>query len=88
MFEETVWKQFEEIVKFFSGELSQSPGGEKRSDRDFALWKASKPGEPSWKSPWGEVRYEFILLKNVTWHRTFNIICAISSYQLIQCLTN
>ena len=26
---------------------------EKRSDADFALWKSSKPGEPSWKSPWG-----------------------------------
>ncbi|KAF1984284.1 hypothetical protein K402DRAFT_381521 [Aulographum hederae CBS 113979] len=25
----------------------------KRSDADFALWKSSKPGEPSWKSPWG-----------------------------------
>jgi len=23
---------------------------------DFALWKASKPGEPSWTSPWGEGR--------------------------------
>jgi cysteinyl-tRNA synthetase len=23
---------------------------------DFALWKASKPGEPSWKSPWGDGR--------------------------------
>ena len=23
---------------------------------DFALWKASKPGEPFWKSPWGEGR--------------------------------
>ncbi|MBE0479622.1 MAG: cysteine--tRNA ligase [Dehalococcoidia bacterium] len=23
---------------------------------DFALWKASKPGEPSWPSPWGEGR--------------------------------
>lgn len=20
---------------------------------DFALWKSSKPGEPSWESPWG-----------------------------------
>lgn len=29
---------------------------EKRSDADFALWKASKPGEPSWPSPWGEGR--------------------------------
>ncbi|KAL8742645.1 MAG: hypothetical protein Q9190_004902 [Brigantiaea leucoxantha] len=26
---------------------------EKRSDADFALWKSSKPGEPSWPSPWG-----------------------------------
>ncbi|KAL8786019.1 MAG: hypothetical protein Q9213_002999 [Squamulea squamosa] len=26
---------------------------EKRSDADFALWKSSKPGEPSWESPWG-----------------------------------
>jgi cysteinyl-tRNA synthetase len=23
---------------------------------DFALWKASKPSEPAWKSPWGEGR--------------------------------
>ncbi|MBR6258637.1 MAG: class I tRNA ligase family protein, partial [Oscillospiraceae bacterium] len=23
---------------------------------DFALWKAAKPGEPAWKSPWGEGR--------------------------------
>lgn len=26
---------------------------EKKSSGDFALWKASKPGEPSWPSPWG-----------------------------------
>ena len=26
----------------------------KRDPLDFALWKAAKPGEPSWKSPWGE----------------------------------
>ncbi|KAI5310684.1 hypothetical protein KEM55_003525, partial [Ascosphaera atra] len=29
---------------------------EKRSDADFALWKASKPGEPAWPSPWGNGR--------------------------------
>ncbi|HET9922974.1 MAG TPA: cysteine--tRNA ligase [Methylomirabilota bacterium] len=28
----------------------------KRDPRDFALWKAAKPGEPSWPSPWGEGR--------------------------------
>ena len=26
---------------------------EKKSENDFALWKMSKPGEPSWSSPWG-----------------------------------
>ena len=28
----------------------------KRDPRDFALWKAAKPGEPSWASPWGPGR--------------------------------
>ncbi|MEZ4363125.1 MAG: cysteine--tRNA ligase [Kofleriaceae bacterium] len=28
----------------------------KRSPADFALWKAAKPGEPSWDSPWGPGR--------------------------------
>ena len=28
----------------------------KRDPRDFALWKAAKPGEPSWGSPWGPGR--------------------------------
>lgn len=28
----------------------------KRDPLDFALWKAAKPGEPSWPSPWGEGR--------------------------------
>ncbi|CAE7516616.1 CysRS [Symbiodinium sp. CCMP2456] len=29
---------------------------EKRSPNDFALWKASKPGEPAWESKWGPGR--------------------------------
>jgi cysteinyl-tRNA synthetase len=36
------------------------PSGEgetgKRDPRDFAMWKASKPGEPSWDTPWGHGR--------------------------------
>ena len=28
----------------------------KRSPLDFALWKSSKPGEPTWDSPWGPGR--------------------------------
>jgi cysteinyl-tRNA synthetase len=33
---------------------TQSEG--KRDPRDFTLWKASKPGEPSWPTPWGRGR--------------------------------
>ncbi|MEN6325567.1 MAG: cysteine--tRNA ligase [Syntrophomonas sp.] len=28
----------------------------KENAADFALWKAARPGEPAWKSPWGEGR--------------------------------
>jgi len=28
----------------------------KRDPRDFALWKSTKPGEPSWPTPWGPGR--------------------------------
>ncbi|RJP27748.1 MAG: cysteine--tRNA ligase [Actinobacteria bacterium] len=28
----------------------------KANPMDFALWKASKPGEPAWESPWGKGR--------------------------------
>lgn len=40
------------------GDLSVSEDKlkEKRSANDFALWKKSKPGEPSWESPWGSGR--------------------------------
>lgn len=33
-----------------------APGEEKEDPLDFALWKAAKPGEPSWESPWGPGR--------------------------------
>lgn len=36
--------------------ISEDRLSEKRSPNDFALWKASKPGEPSWESPWGNGR--------------------------------
>lgn len=36
------------------GSLSNERG--KKSQSDFALWKASKAGEPSWHSPWGPGR--------------------------------
>jgi len=32
------------------------PGEEKEHPMDFTLWKAAKPDEPSWESPWGQGR--------------------------------
>lgn len=31
-------------------------GEVKREPMDFAVWKAAKPGEPAWDSPWGKGR--------------------------------
>ena len=44
---------------------------QKRHPADFALWKFSKPGEPSWPSPWGEGR--------PGWHSE----CVVMSLQLL-----
>jgi cysteinyl-tRNA synthetase len=46
-------------------------GDKKRHPMDFALWKGSKPGEPSWDSPWGQGR--------PGWH----IECSAMSTQLL-----
>lgn len=48
------------VLSVLIGDLSISADrlSEKKSPNDFALWKASKPGEPSWDSPWGKVRPE------------------------------
>jgi len=35
-----------------SGRVDEEEG-RKRHPFDFALWKAAKPGEPEWESPWG-----------------------------------
>lgn len=43
-----------ELLEEGEGALSVATG--RRSPADFALWKASKPGEPSWPSPWGPGR--------------------------------
>ncbi|WFO75369.1 cysteine--tRNA ligase [Desulfurococcaceae archaeon MEX13E-LK6-19] len=39
-----LWSQEQEFVS------------EKKNPYDFALWKAAKPGEPWWESPWGKGR--------------------------------
>jgi cysteinyl-tRNA synthetase len=44
-----------ELQEDGEGALSKTGGG-KKADADFALWKASKAGEPSWASEWGPGR--------------------------------
>jgi cysteinyl-tRNA synthetase len=40
-----------------SGRVAADPEVSKKQDPfDFALWKAAKPNEPSWESPWGAGR--------------------------------
>jgi cysteinyl-tRNA synthetase len=42
---------------------------EKQDEGDFALWKAAKPGEPSWDSPWGRGRPGWhIECSAMNWH--------------------
>ena len=46
-----------ELLAEGEGALSAAAtAGGRRSNADFALWKASKPGEPRWDSPWGPGR--------------------------------
>ncbi|KAK0413611.1 hypothetical protein QR680_006902 [Steinernema hermaphroditum] len=45
----------EKHMRESEGELSVG-GQQKRNASDFALWKTSKAGEPSWNSPWGKGR--------------------------------
>ncbi|NAX22363.1 cysteine--tRNA ligase [Vibrio sp. V39_P1S14PM300] len=55
--------QFDEYGKLSKQDLDQLQAGArvdvesaKRSPLDFVLWKMSKPGEPTWESPWGAGR--------------------------------
>ena len=34
----------------------ETKGQNKKDQKDFVLWKFSKPGEPAWDSPWGKGR--------------------------------
>jgi len=43
-------------VDEMTAEARIEPDENKQDPRDFALWKAEKPGEPSWDSPWGKGR--------------------------------
>jgi len=56
-------EKYEEYGKLSNQKLDElvvgsrvEPGDAKRFAADFALWKAAKPSEPSWESPWGPGR--------------------------------
>lgn len=60
-------------------EQGESEHQGKRSPQDFALWKAAKPGEPSWPTPWGPGRPGWHLECSAmsTWYlgESFDIHC-------------
>ena len=56
-------REFEEYGKLSGRDVDDmrsgariTPGEEKEDPLDFALWKAAKPEEPYWESPWGKGR--------------------------------
>jgi cysteinyl-tRNA synthetase len=51
-------RKLEDMQAGASGRVAvDTPEEAKKKDPfDFALWKASKPGEPAWESPWGSGR--------------------------------
>jgi cysteinyl-tRNA synthetase len=53
------WPSYGELSGQRVEEMEQGEGADlrgKRDARDFTLWKAAKPGEPSWPTPWGRGR--------------------------------
>jgi cysteinyl-tRNA synthetase len=59
-FDVSEWQDYGVLSKIPLEELSAGArvdvDDKKQDPRDFALWKAEKPGEPSWDSPWGKGR--------------------------------
>ncbi|PSB60985.1 cysteine--tRNA ligase, partial [filamentous cyanobacterium CCP1] len=50
-------RKLDEMQAGASGRVDADPDAPKKKDPfDFALWKAAKPGEPAWESPWGAGR--------------------------------
>lgn len=52
------WPSYGELSRQKLDEVQQgeSAAGGKRDSLDFTLWKGSRPGEPSWPTPWGPGR--------------------------------
>jgi cysteinyl-tRNA synthetase len=52
------WSSYGELSgqKLDEVQQGESAAEGKRDSRDFTLWKGSRPGEPSWPTPWGPGR--------------------------------
>lgn len=53
---QSVGERYGKFIGTFSDLNSEPAESDKRSPRDFALWKSAKPEEPFWVSPWGKGR--------------------------------
>lgn len=53
---QSVGKRYGKFIGTFSDTNSEPADNDKRSPRDFSLWKSAKPEEPFWVSPWGKGR--------------------------------
>ncbi|HEY9826243.1 MAG TPA: cysteine--tRNA ligase [Stenomitos sp.] len=49
-------RKLEDMQAGASGRVDDPEAAKKRDPFDFALWKAAKPDEPAWESPWGPGR--------------------------------
>nr|XP_031530756.1 probable cysteine--tRNA ligase, mitochondrial [Vicugna pacos] len=57
------------LVGVAPGPVGEPVDSDKRHPSDFALWKAAKPQEPAWASPWGSGR--------PGWHIECSTICSL-----------
>ncbi|XP_071991671.1 probable cysteine--tRNA ligase, mitochondrial isoform X2 [Engystomops pustulosus] len=53
---QSIGKKYGKFIGSFSDMNTEPVISDKRSPRDFALWKTAKPEEPQWDSPWGKGR--------------------------------
>ncbi|XP_063809237.1 probable cysteine--tRNA ligase, mitochondrial isoform X2 [Pseudophryne corroboree] len=53
---QSVGETYGKFIGSFSDMDTEPAESDKRSPRDFALWKSAKPEEPFWVSPWGKGR--------------------------------
>ncbi|NXX45602.1 SYCM protein, partial [Tricholaema leucomelas] len=49
-------KRYGVLTALYPDTQDESVDADKRHGKDFALWKAAQPQEPSWSSPWGKGR--------------------------------